>query len=270
MTSIWALAALWLGLALVASLLSIWLRVSTALSEIVVGTDRPADHRRGDRRGRPRHRRVLGQVPVRHRRHRADLPRRRRARSRPSSGANGRRPTAIGLVGFFAALPRLRRRGLLAARLGASMPSWLAGVALSTTSVAVVYAVMLEFGFNTTDYGKTVLAACFINDLGTVRRARPHLRAVHHEDADLRRRRHRRRCRAALAHAALLPALRRPAVRARSQIPAALPVRHGRARGLGRQRGRASRLSSSAWCSPAPSARIMRSSAGCARSPSAS
>src|ERR1041384_1067153 len=38
MTSIWALAALWLGLALIASLLSIWLRISTALSEIVVGT----------------------------------------------------------------------------------------------------------------------------------------------------------------------------------------------------------------------------------------
>lgn len=38
MTGIWALAALWLGLALVATLLSIWLRVSSALSEIVVGT----------------------------------------------------------------------------------------------------------------------------------------------------------------------------------------------------------------------------------------
>src|SRR6202521_3371905 len=38
MTGVWALAALWLGLALVASLLSIWLRISTALSEIVVGT----------------------------------------------------------------------------------------------------------------------------------------------------------------------------------------------------------------------------------------
>src|ERR1700731_377357 len=48
------------------------------------------------------------------------------------------------------------------------MPSWLAGVAMSTTSVAVVYAVMLEFGFNVTDYGKTILAACFITDLGTV------------------------------------------------------------------------------------------------------
>jgi Kef-type K+ transport system membrane component KefB len=48
------------------------------------------------------------------------------------------------------------------------MPSWLCGVALSTTSVAVVYAVMLELGFNVTEYGKAILAACFINDLGTV------------------------------------------------------------------------------------------------------
>ena len=38
MTGVWALAALWLGLALIASLLSIWLKISTALSEIVVGT----------------------------------------------------------------------------------------------------------------------------------------------------------------------------------------------------------------------------------------
>src|SRR5689334_22356684 len=38
MTGIWVLAALWLGLALFATLLSIWLRIATALSEIVVGT----------------------------------------------------------------------------------------------------------------------------------------------------------------------------------------------------------------------------------------
>jgi hypothetical protein len=38
MTETWLLAELWLGLALVATLLSIWLRVATALSEIVVGT----------------------------------------------------------------------------------------------------------------------------------------------------------------------------------------------------------------------------------------
>jgi Kef-type K+ transport system membrane component KefB len=44
----------------------------------------------------------------------------------------------------------------------------IAGIALSTTSVAVVYAVMVETGFNETDLGKVILAACFINDLGTV------------------------------------------------------------------------------------------------------
>ncbi len=46
--------------------------------------------------------------------------------------------------------------------------SEIAGIALSTTSVAVVYAVMVETGFNETDLGKIILAACFINDLGTV------------------------------------------------------------------------------------------------------
>jgi Kef-type K+ transport system membrane component KefB len=44
----------------------------------------------------------------------------------------------------------------------------IAGISLSTTSVAVVYAVMLETGFNRTEIGKILLAACFINDLGTV------------------------------------------------------------------------------------------------------
>jgi glutathione-regulated potassium-efflux system ancillary protein KefC len=38
MTNAWALSALWVGLALVATLLAIWFKVSTALSEIVVGT----------------------------------------------------------------------------------------------------------------------------------------------------------------------------------------------------------------------------------------
>ena len=38
MEQVWLVAALWLVLALVATLLSIWFRISTALSEIVVGT----------------------------------------------------------------------------------------------------------------------------------------------------------------------------------------------------------------------------------------
>ncbi len=47
-------------------------------------------------------------------------------------------------------------------------PALLAGIALAATSVAVVYTVMMEYGFNRTDFGKTILAACFITDLGTV------------------------------------------------------------------------------------------------------
>src|SRR6516225_12008448 len=60
---------------------------------------------------------------------------------------------------------------LLLARYGLGWPSpqaQIAGIALSTTSVAVVYAVMVETGFNKTELGKIILAACFITDLGTV------------------------------------------------------------------------------------------------------
>jgi len=44
----------------------------------------------------------------------------------------------------------------------------IAGIALSTTSMAVVYAVMVETGLNETDLGKLILSSCFITDLGTV------------------------------------------------------------------------------------------------------
>jgi len=44
----------------------------------------------------------------------------------------------------------------------------IAGIALSTTSVAVVYAVMIESGLADAELGKLILAACFITDLGTV------------------------------------------------------------------------------------------------------
>ena len=75
--------------------------------------------------------------------------------------------SVIGLVGFLA--PFLgcaaAARYLLHWNYQASL---LCGVALSTTSMAVVYAVMLETGLNKTEFGKGVLGACFINDLGTV------------------------------------------------------------------------------------------------------
>lgn len=46
--------------------------------------------------------------------------------------------------------------------------SKICGIALSTTSVAVVYSVMVESGLNKTELGKIILAACFVTDLGTV------------------------------------------------------------------------------------------------------
>jgi Kef-type K+ transport system membrane component KefB len=45
--------------------------------------------------------------------------------------------------------------------------SLLTGVALSTTSVAVVYVVLLETGLSKTATGKVILSSCFITDLGT-------------------------------------------------------------------------------------------------------
>lgn len=44
----------------------------------------------------------------------------------------------------------------------------IAGVALSTTSLAVVYAVLVETGLTNTEIGKVIMAATFITDLGTV------------------------------------------------------------------------------------------------------
>ncbi len=46
--------------------------------------------------------------------------------------------------------------------------SKIAGIAMSTTSVAVVYAVMVESGLAGREFGQLILAACFFTDLGTV------------------------------------------------------------------------------------------------------
>jgi glutathione-regulated potassium-efflux system ancillary protein KefC len=166
MTATWALAALWLGLALAATLLSIWLRIATALSEIVVG--------------------IIAQLII------GALLGGTALGTGESwvqflSGTGAivltflagaeldpvvfkrkwRQASAVGLVSF--AGPFLGCTAVAFWVLHWQVQaSWLAGVALSTTSVAVVYAVMLEFGLNVTDFGKTVLAACFITDLATV------------------------------------------------------------------------------------------------------
>lgn len=74
---------------------------------------------------------------------------------------------SIGFVSFL--LPFLGALGFARWVVGWDWhASQIAGVALSTTSVAVVYAVMVESGLNQTTLGRTILAACFVTDLGTV------------------------------------------------------------------------------------------------------
>ena len=166
MDQVWFVAALWLLLALIAVLAANWLRVSTALSEIVVGT--VAQLAIGALAGgealgakAPWIAFLAGTGAI-------VLTFLAGAELDPAVfRAKWKESTAVGLVGFFG--PFLGAAMVAHFVLGWGWrPSWLAGVALSTTSVAVVYAVMLELGFNRTIYGKAILAACFINDLGTV------------------------------------------------------------------------------------------------------
>ena len=165
MTNVWTLAALWFGLALFASLFSIYLRLSTALVEIVVGTGA----------GWIITSFIGGSLG-------ADEP---WIKFLAGAGAimltflagaeldpvvfrqKWKEATTVGVASFL--LPFLGCAAAAYYLLGWDVcASWLAGIAMSTTSVAVVYAVMLEYGFNKTVYGKTILAACFITDLGTV------------------------------------------------------------------------------------------------------
>jgi Kef-type K+ transport system membrane component KefB len=158
MQNIWFASALWIGLALVAAVMQNWVAVSVALLEIIVGA-------------------VAGNV--------VDLTLTPWVNYLAGFGAilltflagaeidtrvirrNFGSTMAIGIVGFLA--PYL---GVLAWAHFISGWPWaqaqIAGIALSTTSVAVVYAVMVETGFNQTEIGKIILAACFINDIGTV------------------------------------------------------------------------------------------------------
>ena len=74
---------------------------------------------------------------------------------------------AIGVVSF--ALPFAGVWVICLALLHWTMhAAQIGGIAMSTTSVAVVYAVMVETGLNRTQLGKLILAACFVTDIGTV------------------------------------------------------------------------------------------------------
>ena len=158
MDNVWFASALWIGLALIAASLQAWVAVSVALLEIIIGA-------------------VPGNLVT--------MPLTPWVNYLAGFGAilltflagaeidvkvirrNFGSTMAIGAVGFFA--PYL---GVLAwAHFVLGWPwtqAQIAGIALSTTSVAVVYAVMVETGFNNTEIGKIILAACFINDIGTV------------------------------------------------------------------------------------------------------
>lgn len=166
MAQIYTLATLWLALALVATLLAIWLRVANAMSEIIVGT--------------------VAQLVIGAALGAAALGTDQSwIRFLAGTGAvlltflagaeldpqvmrrEWRQAITVGLVAFVA--PFLGCAAVARFGLGwSSDAAWLAGIALSTTSVAVVYAVMLKLGLNKTDYGKVLLAACFVNDLATV------------------------------------------------------------------------------------------------------
>jgi Kef-type K+ transport system membrane component KefB len=154
----WLLAAVWMGLALAASLISIRTAISVALVEICLGC-------------------VAGNV--------LDLKASEwinflasfgsvlltflaGAEIDPKSLRQHWKPAlSIGFLSFL--VPFAGAWAFAYWVLGWDpSASKIAGIALSTTSVAVVYAVMIETGLNRNDLGKLILAACFVTDLGTV------------------------------------------------------------------------------------------------------
>ncbi|MCL5110359.1 MAG: cation:proton antiporter [Chloroflexi bacterium] len=158
MDNIWFTAAIWVGLALAASAISIRIGLSVALVEIAVG--------------------VFGSnFLALHTTPWIDflasfgailLTFLAGAEIDPASFRRHLKPSlAIGGVSFL--LPFLGALAFAHYVVGWDLrAAEIAGVALSTTSVAVVYAVMIETGLNQTELGKLILAACFVTDLGTV------------------------------------------------------------------------------------------------------
>jgi Kef-type K+ transport system membrane component KefB len=166
MEQTFAIAALWVGLALVATFLGTRLKISNALMEICVGIAAGAIATRcfgPEALGAKQPWLVFiastGAVI---------LTFLAGAELDPGTmRAKWKEVLVVGLVSFAA--PFLGCAAIARFVLGWSpASSWLAGIALSTTSMAVVYAVMLETGFNKTDFGKGILGACFVTDLGTV------------------------------------------------------------------------------------------------------
>ena len=166
MEQLFTTASLWLGLAVLSAVIAYHLRISIALVEICVGVAAAAGAV------------FFGKID-------ALGSNQEWLRFLASSGAilltflagaeldpdvlrkKLKEVSVVGLIGFFAPFFGCAAAAyyLLGWNLQASL---LCGVALSTTSMAVVYAVMLETGLNKTEFGKGILGSCFINDLGTV------------------------------------------------------------------------------------------------------
>ena len=151
-------AALWMGLALLASLISIRVGISVALIEIALGV-------------------IGGNLLGLHTTPWIDflaafgavlLTFLAGTEIDPGSLRRHLRASlAIGAISFAAPFAAAFAVAYLV--LGWSLPAaQIAGLALSTTSVAVVYAVMIESGLARQELGKLILAACFVTDLGTV------------------------------------------------------------------------------------------------------
>jgi Kef-type K+ transport system membrane component KefB len=156
--SIWATAAIWVGMALIATLISVRIGVSVALVEICVGIAG----------GNLFHLQATSWINF--------LAAVGSVLLTFLAGAEidlevvkikWKETLGIGIASFIA--PFLGAMAYAYWVAGWSLEaSEIAGLALSTTSVAVVYAVMVERGYNATELGKVILAACFITDLGTV------------------------------------------------------------------------------------------------------
>jgi Kef-type K+ transport system membrane component KefB len=158
LNNVWFIAAAWMALALVASLFSIRLGVSVALAEIMVGV----------LAGNFFHITSTPWIDFLATFGSGLLTFLAGAEIDPESLRRHLKPSlAIGSVSFL--FPFL---GALFFAHTVAHWEWrasqIAGIALSTTSVAVVYAVMVETGLNRTDLGKLILAACFVTDFGTV------------------------------------------------------------------------------------------------------
>lgn len=153
------MAALWMGLAFIASIISIRLKVSVALIEIFVGVlagNFLGIHHTTDWINFLA---MLGSGIITFLAGAEIDPVSLKANLRPS--------LIIGIISFL--IPFILVWLFAQFVLGWGLhQAQIAGIALSTTSVAVVYAVMIETGHSNNAMGKMILAACFITDFGTV------------------------------------------------------------------------------------------------------